>query len=93
VTNGWRERLRKAIDRSGRKHSVIARAAGIDPTTLSRILNGDMQPGFESVVRIAHAAKESVGWVLREQAYTLSYEQRELLRRAAATIRRVTGDA
>jgi hypothetical protein len=51
------------------------------------------RPSFDVVVRITHAAGESVGWVLGEPAFALSFEQRELLRRAAATIRRAIGDA
>jgi len=62
------------------------------PETLSRIFAGRSRPGFEVVVRLTHAAGESVAWVLGEGPCVLSYEQRELLRRAAATIRKVTGD-
>src|ERR1044071_485087 len=90
----WRTRLREAVDRSGKKHSAIARDAGIHPETLSRVLTSGMtRPSFDVVVRITHAAGESVGWVLGEPAFALSFEQRELLRRAAATIRRAIGDA
>lgn len=89
----WRARLREAVRHSGRKHSVIARNAGIAPATLSRILTGTTRrPSFDIVAQIAYAAGESVGWILEERAYALSYEQRELLRRAAATIRKVIGD-
>jgi transcriptional regulator with XRE-family HTH domain len=89
----WRTRLREAVDRTGKKHSAVARDAGIHPETLSRVLTDGMtRPSFEVVVRIAHATGESVGWLLAEPGYALSNEQRELLRRAAATIRKVTGD-
>lgn len=92
--DGWRARLRMAIDHTNKKHSYIAKEAGIDPCTLSRILTGKMRnPSFASIVRVVHVTGESVGWVLGEQAYALSYEQRELLRRAAATILKVTGDS
>lgn len=89
----WRARLREAIRRTGLKQSAIAQTAGIAPATLSRILTGAMyRPSLDTVVRIAHATGESVGWILGEQAYALLYEQRELLRRASATIKRVIGD-
>jgi hypothetical protein len=65
---------------------------GIAPETLSRVLAGVSRPSFDVVSRITYAAGESVGWILGERAYALSFEQRELLRRAAATIRKVTGD-
>jgi len=87
-------RLREAVDRTGKKYSAVAHAAGIAPATLSRILTGTMyKPSFDTVMRIARATGESVGWILGERAYAFSYEQRELLRRAAATIRKVIGDA
>ena len=82
----WRARLREAIERSGKTHGAIAAEAGIDPTTLSRILNGHMQPRFGTVVRIAHACGETVGWLLGEYGYSLSAEERERLRDAAVTI-------
>lgn len=76
----WRERLRAAIDASGRKHSAIAMDAGIAPVTLSRILNAvDLNPSFETVVRIAHAVNESVGWLVEEPGFTLSGDQRKKL--------------
>ena len=87
----WRERLRNAVDRTGKKHAFIAEEAGIDPTTLSRILTGKMRnPGFLSVVRIAHAAGESIGWILGEYGYTISEEERDRLRDAAAALIDVT---
>jgi SOS-response transcriptional repressor LexA len=76
----WRERLRAAVKASRRKHSAIAADAGITPVTLSRILNAaDVKPAFETVVRIAHAVDESVGWLLDERSFVLSAEQREKL--------------
>lgn len=82
----WRERLRSAIRKSGKKHAAIAADAGIDPTTLSRILNARMQPTFETVVRLAHALHESVGWLLDEPSFSLSAEEQKVLRKAARTV-------
>jgi transcriptional regulator with XRE-family HTH domain len=87
----WCERLRAAVQRSGRKRSALARDAGIAPESLSRVINGHRpNVSFETVVRIAHAAGESVGWVLDERAYALSRQQRERLRSAAKEIEEVT---
>ena len=86
----WRARLRRAINRSGRKHSAVAWDAGIAPRTLSLILNGRMLPNFEIVVRITHAVGETVGWLLGEYGYSLSEQERGRLRAAAATIIDVT---
>src|SRR5436305_3901809 len=69
-TVSWRERLRVAIDASGRTQSAIAASAGVSPETLSRVLSGvHAQPAFETVVRIAHAVGESVGTLLDEPAF------------------------
>lgn len=85
MNDHWRERLRQAIDQSGKKHSTIAWDAGVAPETLSRLLNGT-QSHFETVVRIAHACGTTVGWLLDEHGYALSAPQRRQLRDAAALI-------
>jgi len=78
----WRERLRVAIDASGRTQNAIAASAGVSPETLSRVLSGvHAQPAFETVVRIAHAVGESVGTLLDEPAFFLDGEQRAEVRR------------
>ena len=77
----WRERLRTAIEKSGKKHSAIAADANVDPTTLSRILNARMQPTFDTVVRLARAINENVGWLLDERGFTLSAEEQKELRK------------
>jgi len=76
----WRKRLRTAVLASRRKHSAIAADAGIAPETLSRILNAaGAKPAFETVVKIAHAVNESVGWLLNERGFALSSEQEKTL--------------
>jgi SOS-response transcriptional repressor LexA len=78
----WRERLRAAINASGRTQNAIAASAGVTPETLSRVLNGvHAQPAFETVVRIAHAVGENVGSLLDEAAFSLDGEQRSEVRR------------
>ena len=77
----WQERLRIAVDRSGKKHSAIARDAGVAPATLSRILNGKMTPAFDTIVRIARAINENVGWLLNERGFSLSADEQKQLRK------------
>ena len=78
----WRERLRAAIDASGRRQNAIAESAGVTPETLSRVLSGiHAQPAFDTVVRITHALGENVGTLLNEPAFSLDAEQRTELRR------------
>jgi len=79
----WRERLRVAVERSGRKHSAIAREAGVAPETLSRILTATHhRPNFETIVRIAGAVNENVGWLLEERGFALSSDEQKQLRKA-----------
>jgi transcriptional regulator with XRE-family HTH domain len=88
----WRERLREAVARTGKKQWYIAEEAGITSATLSRILTGTHRaPGFETVVRITHAAGETVGWLLDEPGFALSGEQRAKVRTAGAILLDVTG--
>ncbi len=84
----WRERLRAAVDASGRTQNAIAATAGVTPETLSRVLSGvHAQPAFETVVRLAHAVGESVGTLLDEPAFVLDAEQRAEVRRVIDYLR------
>lgn len=79
----WRDRLRTAVERSGRKHSAIARDAGISAETLSRVLTGrHANPAFETVVRVARAVHENVGWLLNEHGFGLSSPERAQLQKS-----------
>lgn len=61
------------------KESVIARDAGIAAETLSRVLNERHgRPSFDTIVRIAHAAKENVGYLIGERALS-TYDEAQLL--------------
>ena len=86
--NDWRGRLREAVYDSGLKHTVIAFDAAVDPATLSRIINGRIQPRFESVVRLARAAGVTVGWLLDEpvRGVELTDRQQSTLRAAGAIL-------
>ena len=62
MNNAWRDRLREAIKRTGRKHSDVAWGAHVTPVTLSRILNDERcMPSFVTVFRIAHEIGVTVG--------------------------------
>ena len=77
----WRERLRAAVARSGKKQSAIARDAGVAPETLSRVLTSSLaHPSFDVVVRIARALDENVGWLLDERGFTLTADEQRQLR-------------
>lgn len=80
----WRERLRRAINSTRRSQESIALQAGVSPETLSRVLTGvHAQPGFETVVKIAHATGESVGWILGETQAPLSADGYAMMREVA----------
>jgi SOS-response transcriptional repressor LexA len=80
---GWRERLRMAIEKSGKKHGAIAAEAGITAATLSRVLTAAHQnPTLDTIVRIARAIGENVGWILDEPNYVLSSDEQRKLHEA-----------
>lgn len=85
----WRERLRKAVHATGLSQSEIARRSGIAPETLSRILRANMNPQFETVVKITHACGETVGWVMEAPGYELSRTERLQLQRIAVFLRTI----
>ncbi|HYC89431.1 MAG TPA: S24 family peptidase [Thermoanaerobaculia bacterium] len=73
----WVDRLRQAVDATG-KHSVVAADAGIHPSSLSEILNRVVKPQLETVVDICRVCGVTVGWVLGEKGFELGdadYEQ------------------
>ncbi|MGH9423930.1 MAG: helix-turn-helix domain-containing protein, partial [Thermoanaerobaculia bacterium] len=82
--NDWRDRLRKAVKRTGKKQCAIAEAAGVSQETLSRVLSGvHCEPKFETVARIVRATRESVAWLLDEPIAPLSADDLETVREAA----------
>jgi len=79
----WRDRLRTAVEKSGKKHSAIAREAGVTPATLSRILTtAHRHPTLDTIVKIARALNESVGWILDEPTYFMSADEQRKLHEA-----------
>ena len=86
-----RERMREAIRRSGKKHFIVAGDAGVTRATLSRVLSGlNGEPLFDTVVRIMHAVDENVGWLLGEQGFALSSDERAKIQTAAITLIELT---
>lgn len=88
----WRDRLRKAVEQSGRKYAAIAWDAGISPETLSRILNApQINPHFDTVVRLAQALKIRLGWLVGEPyGPELTPEDEKMLRAVLALVEDVT---
>ncbi|HEV7764601.1 MAG TPA: helix-turn-helix transcriptional regulator [Thermoanaerobaculia bacterium] len=87
----WRDRLRYAVNRSGRKQSAIAWDAGITPETLSRILNaGHIEPRFSTVLRIVRALDVELAWVVGDPpGVTMTKEQRKLLYESLEIMERI----
>jgi transcriptional regulator with XRE-family HTH domain len=76
----WRKRLHSAVRQHAKNGHVslddIAYEAGVSPVTLSRVINGvNPRPSFETVVRIARAVGESVGYLAGEQQPAVHDEQ------------------
>lgn len=60
--------------------------------TLSRVLTGvHRQPRFETIMRIAQAAGERVGWVCGEEGFSLDNQQRAKVRTVAVILMDMTG--
>lgn len=86
---GWRERLRAAVDASGRRQTAIAASAGLNQETVSRVLSGiHIHPAFDTVVRIAHAIGENVGTLVEEPAFVLTGEERAEVSRVIGYLQR-----
>jgi transcriptional regulator with XRE-family HTH domain len=84
MNDQWRERLRQAVKNRAAitwtKGSAIAREAGIAPETLSRVINNrHSRPRLDTVVRMAHAAQENVGYLIGERALSTYDEAMFLL--------------
>jgi transcriptional regulator with XRE-family HTH domain len=87
VDDELRARIREAIRRSGKKHSIVAEDAGVTRSTLSRVLSGiNGEPLFDTVARIMHAVDENVGWLLGEQGFALSSDERAKIQTAAVIL-------
>ena len=70
-------------DREERAQTQRHRARGRGGAeTLSRILSSAHQgPSFDTIVRIAHAVNENVGWLLDERGFSLSTDEQKQLQK------------
>jgi transcriptional regulator with XRE-family HTH domain len=87
----WHDRLRSAVDRSGKNQNTIAMDAGVTPAAFSRILNARVNPRFDTVVRIAQALDVRLGWLVGEPAgLELTAEDERMLRTVLTLVENVT---
>lgn len=71
---------------------MIAADIRMTQASVSRVLSGKhVKPSFETVVKIAHAAGVSIGWVLEKPGFTLSDEHRAKVRTASVNLLDLTG--
>lgn len=66
VARAFRERLEEALDRAGMSRAALARAVGIDRSTLSLLLSDDTDrlPRADTAAAIANALQVSLDWLL-----------------------------
>lgn len=62
----WAQNLSRIIDKKRVKKGELARAADIDPATLSQILNQDYEPGASILMRLAKALDVDAGELLQD---------------------------
>ncbi len=62
--DGWRQRLRAALEKSGRSKRSISLAAGKGAGYLHSILSEGKEPTIESLSRICHAIDISMNYIL-----------------------------
>ncbi len=62
----FRQRFTQILDRSGMSYAAFARKAGLDRSTLSQLLTGQMPrlPRAETLMSIATTANVSIDWLL-----------------------------
>jgi transcriptional regulator with XRE-family HTH domain len=62
----FRSRLAEALDRAGMNRAALARATGVDRSTLSQLLSpaNDRLPRADTVAAIAFALRVSLDWLL-----------------------------
>jgi len=91
------ERMRMAVDATGRTQEAIAIEAGVPPETLSRIITGDSEnPKLGTLKKLARPLGVSVGWLLGEPTANFSADEAKGLLEAIEVMRarlRVTCDS
>ena len=74
----WQERLGLAVEDSGKTHEDIAKAADISPATLREIISGDLDPGIQTLVRIAAVLDVTIGWLLDEPVRGIELSDKDI---------------
>ncbi|WP_455476302.1 XRE family transcriptional regulator [Bartonella sp. B17] len=75
--DGWRQRLRAALEKSGRSKRSISLAAGKGAGYLHSILSEGKEPTIESLARICHEVNVSMNYILYGDS--ISFEDREFI--------------
>ncbi|WP_332065820.1 XRE family transcriptional regulator [Bartonella sp. CB189] len=76
--SGWRQRLKKAFEKSSRSKRSISLAAGKGAGYLHSILSEGKEPTIESLARICHEMNVSMNYILYGDSVTL--EDQEFVR-------------
>ena len=72
MTEDWVDRLRRAVEATGKKQSAVAEEANVDPSALSDILRRETtDPKLQTLIRICRVCGVTVGWVLGESGFDL----------------------
>lgn len=69
----WVDRLRQAVDATDKQY-VVAADAGVDPSTLSDILNRYTAPRLQTIIDLCRVCGVTVGWLLGEEGFELGEE-------------------
>lgn len=86
VSQGWRVRLAEAVERDGRSHRELSRAAGLNPGYLHQVLMLGKSPTVDKLLPLCAALRVSAAWVLYGSDVTREDEELvRLLRRDPGT--------
>ncbi|WP_455473968.1 XRE family transcriptional regulator [Bartonella sp. B30(2025)] len=75
--DGWRQRLRVALEKSGRSKRSISLAAGKGAGYLHSVLKEGKEPTIESLARICHEINVSINYILYGDS--MSFEDQEFI--------------
>lgn len=78
-TNEWKDRLRNAVEDSGKSRRSISTAAGCSPGYLSEVLSEEgPEPTFRNLLAIVDQLSVSLSYIV--YGYELSVDEERLLR-------------
>jgi transcriptional regulator with XRE-family HTH domain len=64
MTTQWRDRLRMALDNSGKSMRAVSIAAGLGENYLHSILGEGKEPSIDRLMKIADTLNISLAWLL-----------------------------